>query len=399
LQGIGALLNTLVSVETARAALQRTEADGRELATRITSLARRATHLSRGEASQDELGEAIESIASAANSTETWLHSTTEALQSHQRELHQTRSAASLVETSLRRAAASGDARSELLGLVRSIECLDGAVHASPDDPSVRELLFEALSDFTEVAKPMAESGAAKTVDLFGNTMDAVGTQTAGKHSFAADQEELLGTAKLALFDWAATLLTQDQPVFPGEFLLGAREDSWALSNYRLVARRPDGTDYLTFPLCRIAAYDQRAAGVLRVHVLIDLTNGERVTLNGVVRADAAPLDLVHWAVGARMWDNLPELYGELLESGRTVAELPASVVPALHQLPPSIPSTDACLPRLGGITCPACGAQAASGDRFCRQCGGTLVVTALPGDGEPQPPALPANGNQEESH
>jgi hypothetical protein len=363
---------------------------GREEVGRLNTLAIQGLRLANGRTTGETIGHWAEAFLRVLESITEWLERTKAQFTALEADLRRTCAAARFSQALLNRRFGMPDPRSQLQDLVTSIGWLHDALHLDTEDRESRELLAQVLEHFAEVADPMVQSGLGTRADLFSNTMDAVAAQATGKYTFATSPDELLYNEQLALFDWAAEVLTEEQPIFPQEFLLGARSECWALTNYRLVHAQPSTTGFITLPLSRVAAYEQRAAGLTRVHVLIDLKDGTRVVLNDVGRKDAAPTEWVRWAVGAQMWKNLGAEDAEVLDSGRQVDELPRPILGAKRDLPALQPQTHAVLPDSERPLCPGCGAAAISGDQFCRRCGAALVLNALPtNDQQALPPIL----------
>jgi tetratricopeptide (TPR) repeat protein len=359
---------------------------GRQEVCRLSTLTTQGLRLANGTASGETIGRWAEACLRLVERITEWLEHTKVQFTSMEADLRRTCAAASFSQALLNQRFGMPDPRSQLQDLVASVGWLQDALHLDTEDRESRELLAQVLEHFGEVADPMVQSGLGMRTDLFSNTMDAVAAQATGKYTFATSPEELLYGEHLALFDWAAEVLTQDQPVFPQEFLLGARRDCWALTNYRLVHAQPPSTGFVILPLSRIAAYEQRAAGLTRVHVLIDLKDGTRVVFNDVGRKDAAPTEWVRWAIGAQMWKNLRAEDVEVLDSGRQVEELPRPIAAAKRELSAPQQQAPALLSEAPHPLCPGCGAAAIAGDHFCRRCGAPLSLNALPVTGTTSP-------------
>ncbi len=269
----------------------------------------------------------------------------------------------------------------DLRQAVTAIDSLHGHLHFAPEDAESRKLLDEALQEFRKLVKPMLDSDYGAQSDLFHNTADSIRSGIAAEHAFALSMEDLCKSSNLVLFDWAADVLIREQPVFSGEFLISAKRDGYALTNYRLAYLKPGTTQFLSIPLHRIGSYEPRASGLTTMNVVIDLKDGTRLVLNDLHKGLVASEAVVRWAAGTEMWQNLPEGQYEALDTGQQAEALPQPVAVGTRALPESDTETDE-LPALPDrVTCPACGTLALPDDMFCRQCGKSLVVDALPAD------------------
>ncbi len=277
----------------------------------------------------------------------------------------------------------------DLRWAMTAIDSLHSHLHFAPEDAETRQLLSEALQEFQELVKPMLDSNYGAQSDLFHNTADSIRSGAAAEHAFASGMEDLCRSSNLALFDWAADVLIREQPIFSGEFLVSAKRDGHALTNYRLVHLKPSTTQFLCIPLHRIASYELRASGLTTVNVVIDLKDGTRLVLNDLHKGLVASEAVVRWAAGTEMWQNLPQGQYEALDTGQQAEALPQPVAAGTRALPESDAETKK-LPALPDrVTCPACGTLAPAGDMFCRQCGSSLVIDALPADeSEKSPPS-----------
>ncbi len=270
--------------------------------------------------------------------------------------------------------------------LARALELLQASISLDPDFAAPEasdQVLCDLLDEFQQCAQTAAGCGALDRVELLQNTFDALNSQLS-PFQIANSPAELMAEDKLKLFDWAAETLFEAVAPIPGEFIIAARPDCYALSSYRLVHRIPDTTTYQVLPLSQIERYDVHVSGVTMRNVLFTLRDGRRVTFAGVRTADVLPHEQVSWLLGARMWQNLAAAELEALNTGR------ASPTKSLSAQSPSVLLERSAAPAPGQLassnsakTCGQCGRENFVRDRFCRGCGAPL---------ETEPPALPTD-------
>lgn len=271
--------------------------------------------------------------------------------------------------------------------LARALELLQASINLDPDfaaSEASAQALCDLLDEFQQCAQAAAGCGALARVELLQNTFDALNSQIS-PFQIASSPAELMAEDKLKLFDWAVETLFEAVVPMPREFIIAARPDCYALSNYRLAHRVPDTTTYQVLPLSQIERYDVHVSGVTMRNVLFTLRDGRRVTFAGVRTADVLPHEQVSWLLGAHMWQNLATAEREALNTGR------AAPTQALSAQSPSVPlelSAAGTSGRLPSATsakaCGQCGRENFVRDRFCRSCGAPLEVeqAALPPDG-----------------
>lgn len=268
--------------------------------------------------------------------------------------------------------------------LARALEFLQGAINIDPDfaiSDESRQMFCDLLDDFQSCAQVAAGSGALARVELLQNTMDAINSQVS-PFSLAEATNDLLSEEKLKLFDWAVETLFRNAAPLPREFIIAAKMDCYAATNYRFAHRIPDATNHQVLPLNQIDRYDVHVSGVTMRNVLVTLRDGRRLTFSGVRTGDVFPQEQMSWLLGAHMWQNLAEVELEALSTGRAAPtyalaaqgshdrrELPAGQ--AAGQLPAAT----------GTKTCGQCGRHNFVRDRFCRDCGSPLQTeqAALP--------------------
>jgi tetratricopeptide (TPR) repeat protein len=237
-----------------------------------------------------------------------------------------------------------------------------------------REAVCELLDDFQEVAQIAAGTGAFARAEFLQNTIDSLRRDITPFRPLAASVEDFLQDAKLRLFDWACDALFENASSLPQEFLIVARPDCYAVTNYRIAHRQTDATTYQLLPLSAVQRYQVQASGATTRTVTFTLKDGRRLTFNDVLREDVVPAEYVKWLLGAKMWDTLAEAELEALEAGRPAPtpELPAE---ALHSRRRLVGDTRPAMLEDGGDTlvCQQCGRQNFANDRFCRECGAQL--------------------------
>lgn len=270
--------------------------------------------------------------------------------------------------------------------LARALEFLQGAINIDPDfaiSDESRKMFCDLLDDFQSCAQVAAGSGALARVELLQNTMDAINSQVS-PFSLAEATNDLLSEEKLKLFDWAVETLFRNAAPLPREFIIAAKTDCYAATNYRFAHRIPDATNHQVLPLNQIDRYDVHVSGVTMRNVLVTLRDGRRLTFSGVRTGDVFPQEQMSWLLGAHMWQNLAEVELEALSTGRA-APTYALAAQGLHDRRelPAGQATGQLPAATGTKTCEQCGRHNFIRDRFCRDCGSPL---------DTEPATLPLN-------
>lgn len=379
--GLGSVLEVLRANSAGTRPLLGAFADGWAILRQLRSFgASRPDILS---ASPAALSEAIDGTAAILGAATQWLARSERIVSGLQRMGYRALAAARLIRALLMRRYGPDHVRHDVRPLAQAIRLLHQNLHADVHDVETRTLLARALNEFQAVAEPLLAGGIEARADLFDSTIDAVRTGAMPDHPFADSEEELLRPDKLACLRWAAEALTTHQPLFPREFLIAAKRDCYVLTNYRLLCRESGSTGLVPIPLPRLVSYEVRPSGLTSVTLIFDLADGTRAVFSGVHIWDAPPQGAVRWALGSRMWTNLPQEQASVLESGQKVTELPRPAAPpAQESLPAPPPALE--LPALEQPLCPFCGTATRPGDRFCRQCGRPVALPALPADEHP---------------
>lgn len=271
--------------------------------------------------------------------------------------------------------------------LARALELLQASINLDPDfaaSEASAQALCDLLDEFQQCAQAAAGCGALARVELLQNTFDALNSQLS-PFQIASSPAELMAEDNLKLFDWAVETLFEAVVPIPREFIIAARPDCYALSNYRLAHRVPDTTTYQVLPLSQIERYDVHVSGVTMRNVLFTLRDGRRVTFAGVRTADVLPHEQVSWLLGAHMWQNLAAAELEALDTGRAAPTQALSAQRPSVLLELSAAATSGRLPSSDSArTCGQCGRENFVRDRFCRGCGAPLQTeqAALPPNG-----------------
>ncbi|MHB8995298.1 MAG: tetratricopeptide repeat protein [Armatimonadota bacterium] len=270
--------------------------------------------------------------------------------------------------------------------LARALEFLQGAINIDPDlaiSDESRQMFCDLLDDFQSCAQVAAGTGALTRVELLQNTMDAINSQVS-PFGVAEATDDLLSEEKLKLFDWAVETLFRNAAPLPREFIIAAKADCYAATNYRFAHRIPDATNHQVLPLNQIDRYDVHVSGVTMRNVLVTLRDGRRLTFSGVRTGDVFPQERMSWLLGAHMWQNLAEVELEALSTGRA-APTYALAAQGLHDRRelPAGQATGQLPAATGTKTCEQCGRHNFIRDRFCRDCGSPL---------DTEPATLPRN-------
>lgn len=279
--------------------------------------------------------------------------------------------------------------------LAQAVRLAEMARSMRPDastDTDDRRAVCALLDDFQDAAQEAAGTGAFARAEFFQNTIDSLRAGVLASPVLAASVPDFLQEEKLRVFDWACNVLFATAGALPQEFLVDARPQCYALTNFRVAHRQTDATTFVLIPLSSVQRYDARASGATTCVATFTLRDGRRVAFNSVPVEDAIPGERMKWLLGARMWGDLTEAELEALEAGRPAptAQLAAE---SAHDRRRLLGDARPAQLGTGGETavCRSCGRHNFAQDRFCRECGARLgpdQPTALPTE---EPPALSA--------
>ncbi len=276
--------------------------------------------------------------------------------------------------------------------LAKAVRLAELARSVRPDsamDPEQRQATCDLLDDFQEAAQDAAGTGAFARAEFFQNTIDSLRADVLATRVLAESVSDFLQEGRLQLFDWACDVLFAVAGSLPQEFLVDARPECYALTNYRIAHRQTDATTYVLIPLSSVQRYDIRASGATTCVATFTLKDGRRLTFNRVPNEDAIPPERLKWLLGAKMWATLTEAELEALDTGRPAptAQLPAEAAHDRRRL-----LGDTRQAQLGAGTdttvCEHCGRHNFTQDRFCRECGAQLGkgrAEALPPERRPE--------------
>ncbi len=170
-----------------------------------------------------------------------------------------------------------------------------------------------------------------------------------------------------ALFAWATEQLFAGRSPLPGEFLMLAKHECYAVTNYRLVHRDASRGGFQLIPLSTVRGYQALTASATTRTVVFDLETGSRVVFNGVRAADVIPEDAFRWVLAAQFWTGLDTPDLQALQRGKDPEQ---RAVPFGAAVPELVPAAESPLPALQGPACSACRGELLPGDRYCRGCG-----------------------------
>ncbi len=265
--------------------------------------------------------------------------------------------------------------------LAKAVRLAELARSMRPDaatDLEQRQATCDLLDDFQEAAQDAAGTGAFARAEFFQNTIDSLRADVLPTRVLAESVSDFLQESRLQLFDWACDVLFASAGSLPQEFLVDARPECYALTNYRIAHRQIDATTYVLIPLSSVQRYDIRASGATTCIATFTLKDGRRLTFNRVPNEDVVPADRLKWLLGARMWATLTEAELEALDRGQPAptAQLPAE---AAHDRRRLLGDTRQAQLGSGADTtvCAHCGRHNFAQDRFCRECGARLAAEA----------------------
>ncbi len=275
---------------------------------------------------------------------------------------------------------------------LRAVRQTEIALSQSPDDLQVVEQFQQSLDLFGGIAGALLNNMNPDLVEFVQNTYDAALQNLIPESPFnrvvtpGAPIEIVRGACE----DAFTRLFSSTRKPLRGEFLVASAQEHFVLTNYRLHLYTDRLAAPQLLPLNVIHRYAARSEGLTVSTLLLALTEGQQLALNGLPNGCYPRDSLVNYLIAARMWERLQTSEQQVLETGHAdtlalagreeVLALPGGPraegtgAPAASLAAPGA----ALLPESQGSQCPHCGKATRAQDVFCRQCGARLAAESV---------------------